>query len=287
MFIKLQKVIPILGLILILGCDDPKEEASLDNNEEVIVPSAVQLQVVGSLIEGMIVCDSNSSCKQTDSNGMVAFDNFDSYTFKINDINVSSLNIETNRTIVSPYKLFEHNETLAKNFLLVLHAFDKGSEISDEEVVLTFSSYIPKADTIEQFIIEHSENNDTNFSVNEHNISIDTQENIVNRGDRDFTIDVPTKEAYAKLDRVSEFIALANDKNVTLGNVSTKYLLTSATLSSFELGERYRFNAFAKEEEVIVEIYDSQSRTTDSAKLIESDDNTTLVTNLVSIILEE
>jgi len=235
----------------------------------------------------MVVCDTNNSCKKSDSDGMVAFEKFDDYNFKINDINVSSLLIDSNRTIVSPYKLFDTNDTLAKNFLLLLHAFDKSSDISDEKVVLSFSSYIPKANNIRTFIDEHREEDDIVYTVNDHDIIIDTEENSIDRGDEDFSIDVPSKETYAKLDIVSNFITLANDKNVTLGNVSTKYLLKSSTLSSFDLGERYTFSAFAKEEDVVVEIYDKNSRTTDSAKLVESDDNNSLVTNLVSIILEK
>lgn len=285
---KLKKLISTILLIFILGCDDPIEEEPQPNNEEEVIPILpVQIQVVGSLIEGMIVCDSNNSCKQTDSNGMVAFDKFDNYCFKINDINLSILNIDNNSTIISPYTLFDNNETLAKSFLLLLHAFDKGSDISDEKVALTFSSYIPIAKDIPTFIREHRQDDDIVYSVNDHNITIDTEDNSIDRDNVDFTIDVPIKAAYSKLDKVSNFITLANDKNVTLGNVSTKYLLTSSTLSSFELGERYTFSALAKEEDVVVEIYDKNSRTTDSAKLVESDDNNSLVTNLVSIILEK
>ncbi len=274
--------------LLFLGCDDPKESIATTTNEEestVILP--VQIQVVGSLIEGMVVCDDSNSCKQTDSNGMVAFEKFGDYAFKINDINVSSLTIDSNMTIVSPYTFFENNETLAKTFLLVLHAFDKGSDITDEKVFLTFSSFIPVATDIKTFIEENLDEEDLVYSVNEHNITIDTEDNSIDRDDIDFTIEVPEKEAYLKLNNVSSFISLANDRNVTLGNVSTKYLLKRVTPTSFTLGERYSFKSYAKAEDVIVDIYDSTSRSTDSAKLIIDDDNTTFITNLVSITLVE
>ena len=155
MYFKILKIVLMTIAFLFLACDDPKESIATTTNEEeptVILP--VQIQVLGSLIEGMIVCDTNNSCKQTDSDGVVSFEEFGDYNFKINDINVSSLTIDSNNTIVSPYTFFESNETLAKNFLLLLHAFDKGSDITDEKVSLTFSSYIPTATSIKIFIEE-------------------------------------------------------------------------------------------------------------------------------------
>jgi len=276
----------VVILFLILGCDDPKEVAPKEpNQEEEIKILPVQLQVVGSLIEGMVVCDNNNSCKSTDNNGVVSFDKFGQYSFKINDINLSTLTIDTNKTILSPYTFFENNATLAKDFFLLLHAFDKGSNIADEKVALTFSSYIPTATTIEDFITTHLDGDDLLYSVNEHNITIDTEDNSIDRDDKSFDIDVPTKESYAKLQYISNFIEVAEDKNVTLSNLSTKYLLKGVTPTSFTLGERYRFTAYAKTEDVMVDIYDSTSRTTDKSKLIIDDNNQTLITNLVSVIL--
>ena len=288
MYCKILKIVILAVAFLFLGCDDPEESTSTTSNEEeatVILP--VQIQVIGSLIEGMIVCDNNNSCKQTDSDGIVSFDKFGAYDFKINDINVSSLNIDSNVTIVSPYTFFENNETLAKNFLLLLHAFDKGSDITDEKVSLTFSSYIPTTTSIKTFIEEKLDGEDLVYSVNEHNITIDTEDNSIDRDGTDSIIDVPTKEVYTKLDNVSNFINLANDKNVTLGNVSINYLLSKTTPTSFTLGERYSFKAYAKAEDIVVDIYDSTIRSTDSAKLIIDDDNNTFITNLVSLTLEE
>jgi len=275
-------------ILMFLGCDDPVESTEpTTNEEETTVELPVQIQVVGSLIEGMIVCDSNNSCKQTDTNGMVSFEKFDDYAFKINDINISSLSIDSNMTIVSPYTFFDTNDTLAKNFLLLLHAFDKGSDITDETVSLTFSSYIPTVISIKTFIEEKLDGEDLVYSVNEHNIIIDTEDNSIDRDNVDSTILVPSKEIYKKLDYVSTFIEIANDKNVTLGNIGTKYLLERTTLTSFTLGERYRFTASVDESDVLVEIYDNTSRTTDNAKLVIGDENSTLITNLVSVTLVE
>ena len=281
------RIILSLIFVIIVGCDDPQENIEPKNDQEELVEKLpVQLQVIGSL-EGIIVCDSNSSCKETDSNGVVSFDTFGHYSFKINDINISTFEIDSNITVVSPYKLFEDNETLAKNFLLLLHAFDKGSDIADEEVSLSFSSYIPTATTIKNFINLNLQDNNLSYSVNDHNITIDTVEHLIDRDGINFDIDIPTKESYTKLKNISDFIGMAKDKNVTLGNISTKYILNEETPTSFTLGERYRFRAYIKEEDVLIDIYDNSSRTTDNAKLIIDDDNSTLVTNLISIIVME
>lgn len=288
MYFKIFKIVIISITLIFLGCDDPVESSeNSDNEEEVTVELPVQIQVVGSLIEGMIVCDTNNSCKQTDTNGMVSFEKFDDYAFKINDINISTLTIDNNMSIISPYTFFDTNETLAKNFLLLLHAFDKGSDITDEKVSLTFSSYIPTVSSIKTFIEEKLDGEDLVYSVNDHNITIDMEDNSIDRDNVDSTILVPSREIYKNLDHVSNFIEKTNDKNVTLGNIGTKYILKRTTLTSFTLGERYRFTASVNESDVLVEIYDSTSRTTDNAKLIIGDDNSTLITNLVSVTLVE
>lgn len=260
------KILVLLWTVISLtSCSCGDEEESVEDNKSEAL--GIEIQVVGSLIEGMTLCLDNNVCKKTDSDGMVAFDSFGSYNFKINDINVYNLKIDSNNTIISPYDLFENNETLAKDFLLLLHAFDKGSDISDEKVSLTFSSYIPTATTIESFIVEHIDDEDIVYSVNDHNITIDTADNSIDRDGTDFPIDVPTKNAYALLNKISDFITVAHDKNVTLDNIETKYLLKKETLSSFSLGDSYIFTASAKEDEVVVEIYDRKARSTDSATL--------------------
>jgi len=127
----------------IISCSYEEQNGSTD--EEVEKVFAVQIQVVGSLIEGVTVCyDANNTCKQTNNKGMVEFDTFGKYSFKIRDIPLSTLNIDNNRTIVSPYTLFDKNETIAGRSVLLLHAFDKSEKIDDEEVLLSLSSYIPK-----------------------------------------------------------------------------------------------------------------------------------------------
>ena len=140
-----MKKLFFITLIILTISSCSYDEPEKVSEEEVTKVSAVQMQVVGSLIEGMSVCyDKNNTCKQTDKNGMVEFDAFGDYSFKIRDINLSTLKIDANRTIISPYTLFDKNETLAGRSVLLLHAFDKSEKIDDEEVLLSLSPYIPK-----------------------------------------------------------------------------------------------------------------------------------------------
>ena len=221
----MKKVFLIIFIILgINSCS--YEETEKDSEEQVEKKvSAVQIQVVGSLIEGLTVCyDKNNTCKQTNKSGMVEFDVFGKYSFKIRDINLSTLKIDNNRTIVSPYTLFDKNETLAQRSVLLFHAFDKGEKIDDEEVLLSLSSYIPdikdfptllaksKVETVVKDLNEilnlnndsnSSDNNDTNdtsrfvdefellrYTTNEFNLSNVKEHNItINFTDNNITRD--------------------------------------------------------------------------------------------------
>jgi hypothetical protein len=319
----LKKLFLITFIILaISSCsyDEPKKTS----DEEVTKIFAVQMQVVGSLIEGMSVCyDKNNTCKQTDKNGMVEFDTFGKYSFKIRDINLSTLKIDANRTIISPYTLFDKNETLAGRSVLLLHAFDKGEKIDDEEVLLSLSTYIPKIkdfptllakskieiipkdiNTIlnmgnsdsnssdendtSRFVNEYEllryTTNDSNLSnVKEHNITINFTENNITRDNKQFHVDIPNKESYERLDSVMKFVDLAVDKNVTFNNFEEKYLLTKNSLTSFNLGEKYVVSAIVKKDHVVLQFFDNSSRITDETILILNEEENVLSTNLLDI----
>lgn len=319
----MKKLFLITFIILaISSCsyDEPKKTS----DEEVTKIFAVQMQVVGSLIEGMSVCyDKNNTCKQTDKNGMVEFDTFGKYSFKIRDINLSTLKIDANRTIISPYTLFDKNETLAGRSVLLLHAFDKGEKIDDEEVLLSLSTYIPKIkdfptllakskieiipkdiNTIlnmgnsdsnssdendtSRFVNEYEllryTTNDSNLSnVKEHNITINFTENNITRDNKQFHVDIPNKESYERLDSVMKFVDLAVDKNVTFNNFEEKYLLTKNSLTSFNLGEKYVVSAIVKKDHVVLQFFDNSSRITDETILILNEEENVLSTNLLDI----
>ena len=294
-------------ILLAMGLSGCKYKEDEDvNTAKLPTPLNVQMQVLGSTIEGMTVCLDNNVCKKTDSKGMVAFEKFGSYTFKINDMHISTLEIDNNKTLISPYVLFDKNDTLAKDISLVIHAFDKSKDPSDESVLLSFSSYIPKAESIEAFIADNKVDGNLTYVINDHNNTIDFNASKIYRDCKneevsvydtnvgefvtrlelkcdEFVVDIAPKENYVLLEDVSAFIALAEDNNVTLENIETKYLLKQETLTSFTLGDRYRFSFFAEKEKVVVEIYDAQSRITDKGELLKSDDVHSLLTNLTQI----
>jgi len=316
------KIIEILILtILMVGCtyEEPKESVP----EVVDKVFAVDIQVVGSLIEGMSVCfDEKNICKFTNKYGMVQFDDMGTYSFRIRDMNISQVEIDANRTIVSPYVLFDTNDTLAKRALLLFHAFDKSEDITDEEVLLTLSTYIPTDKSIKSLIgktkvdltymdVNNTEANSTEENItkvlvseyevlnyitndlnisnsNEHNITINFSENNITRDDNDMVhIAIPNKSSYESLDDVMKFVDLALDKNVSINNSDEKYLLTKNSLTSFNLGERYLVSAIVKEDHVVISFLDNISRITDESTLIVNDMDNILSTNLLDLYVDE
>ncbi|CAA6808861.1 MAG: Unknown protein [uncultured Sulfurovum sp.] len=287
----------LLVTFLILGITACSyEESKTESTEEVEKVSAVQIQVVGSVIEGLTVCfDKNNSCKQTTTEGMVEFDSFGTYSFKVRDIEISTLTIDNNRTIISPYSLFDQNDTLAEQTLLLLHAFDKSETIDDEEVLLTLSSYIPEVQSFQELFDDINESrmlkyvtNDFNVSDStEHNITINFSESNITRDNESTTIVVPTKESYESLDTIMNFVDLAVDKNVTLDNFDDNYLLTKSSLTSFNLGDKYVVTAVVKKDHVVLQFFDNTSRTTDEAILVTNSDENVLSTTLLDIRFEE
>jgi hypothetical protein len=304
-----------------LGCtyEEPKKKVE----KEVEKVFAVDIQVVGSLIEGMTVCfDEKNLCKHTDKYGMVQFDDMGTYSFKIRDMHISKVEIDTNRTIISPYQFFEDNETLAKRTILLLHAFDKTEDLSDEQVLLTLSSYIPKDKSIKSLLAKTKwkstykdvnntkvgsteENitkvlvskhevlqymtNDLNITNNkEHNITINFSENNITRDDDDMVhINIPSKLSYANLNDVMKFVDLSYDKNVTINNSEEKYLLTKNSLTSFNIGEKYLVTAIVREDHVVLSFLDNTSRITDESILIVNAIDNILSTHLLDLELEE
>lgn len=318
-------MLKIIGLfiltILMVGCT--YEEPKKDVVKVVEKVFAVDIQVVGSLIEGMSIClDEKNICKYTNKFGMVQFDDFGTYSFKIKDMNISKVKIDANRTIVSPYVLFDNNETMAKRALLLFHAFDKSEDIKDEEVLLRLSTYIPKDKSIKSLIAKtkveliytdvnntkvgsteenitkvllseyemlHYITNDLNISNSkEHNITINFSENNITRDENKIIhIDIPSKSIYESLDDVVKFIDLAKDKNVTIGNSEEKYLLTKNSLTSFNLGEKYLVSAIVKKDHVVISFLDNTSRITDESILIINDVDNILATNLLDLYLDQ
>lgn len=304
--LKWMNILMIVLLIGLSGCKYKEDEDI--NSTKAPIPLNVQMQVIGSHIEGMTVCFNNDICKKTDIKGMVAFEKIGSYSFKIKDMNISTINIEQNKTIITPYVLFEKDDILAKNTALLIHAFDKDSDPTDQSVLLSFSSYIPKANNITTFISEQRIDDNLTFLINEHNNTIDFNSSKIYRDCKDenmsifdentsafvtslvfhcdeFLLDIPSKDAYATLADVTAFIALAENKNIRLENIETTYILRQETLTSFMLGESYRFSFFAEKEKVIVEIFDTQTGTTDKAELLENDDENTLLSNLTQLTI--
>jgi len=301
----------IFTILLFVSCSYQEKDTKIEE-EEVEKKFSVQMQVVGSLIEGLTVCyDKNNICKQTDKNGMVEFDFFGNYSFKIRDINLSTLTIENNRTIISPYTLFDKNETLARRSILLIHAFDKGTKIDDEEVLLSLSSYIPKVNDFltllsktklkivpkdindsSHFVDEYELlgyiTNDFNISDSkEHNITINFTENNITRDGKETHLVIPTKSTYESLNGIMKFIDLANDKNVSFDNFNQKYLLTKKSLTSFNLGDKYIVNSIVKEDHVVMEFFDNASRIKDETILIISDEDDVLSTNILDLRIRQ
>ena len=241
-----MKFLFILFTVLAVGAcsyEEPKKNPEEETKEKIF---AVQMQLVGSIIEGLTVCfDENNTCKKTNNSGMVEFENFGKYSFKIRDINLSTLEIDTNRTIVSPYTLFDKNETLAKRSVLLLHAFDKGKTIDDEQVLLSLSSYIPdikdfpsllaesKVELIPKDINEilnlnntdsnNSENNDTNdtsrfayeyellrYTTNEFNITDNANEHNITINFTESNITRDGKDSHIVIPDKSSYESLDN-----------------------------------------------------------------------------
>jgi len=278
-----KKIFIILSLLLFVSCDCGDSTKKDDEYK-------VKIQMVGSEIEGLRLCSQLSKepiCKKTDSNGMVEFKKEGNFTVSINEMNISTIEVKNDASVYSPYQLFENDEDLAKKVLLLFHAFDKSEDISDEKVSLSFSKYIPKFDSIEKLIKEEENLTLITYDVNEHNISIDWEDNTIIRDDKTTVIEVPTKEAYAQLNDVAQFVYMADDKNVTMDNLETKYHLKKETLTRFSLGDAYILNAVAKDDKVVIEVYNKESRVTDEVVLLKSDDNNTLVTDYFSLNFKE
>jgi len=278
-----KKIFIILSLLLFVSCDCGDSTKKDDEYK-------VKIQMVGSEIEGLRLCSQlleEPICKKTDSNGMVEFKKKGNFTVSINEMNISTIEVKNDASVYSPYQLFEKDEDLAKKVLLLLHAFDKSEDISDEKVSLSFSKYIPKFDSIEKLIKEEENLTLITYDINEHNVSIDWEDNTIIRDDKTSVIEVPTKEAYAQLNDVAQFVYMADDKNVTMDNLETKYHLKKETLTRFSLGDVYILNAIAKEDKVVIEVYNKESRVTDEVVLLESDDNNTLITDYFSLNFKE
>lgn len=282
-------------LLMFNGCGscDDESENTLENEETY----SVHIQMVSSIIEGMTVCSSDDICKDTDENGMVYFNELGTYEFKVRDMILSTLDINQSKTIVSPYKLFEDN-VLAKQVILLLHAFDKGSDPSDENVQLFLSSYVPIAENISSFIDSNKESEFINYSVGEHNNSIDTFSDIIYRDCEEGTehlnqrcdvyrLNIPTQTAYSKLDNIAEFITKSENKNVIIDNIDTKYSLKQISLTSFYLGDRYIFSFYPDNELVKVKLYDTHYQSTDEMNLLDSDNNSVLNMEYISIKVSE
>ncbi|CAA6816268.1 MAG: Unknown protein [uncultured Sulfurovum sp.] len=284
----MKRILILISLgLFIVACSYEEQTTSVEEEES--FPAAVQIQVVGSTVEGLTVCfDTNNTCKKTNTNGVVEYESFGDYRFMIRDINITTLTIDNNRTIVSPYKLFDANETMAKRFLMLLHAFSKSSDPTDEAVLLTLSDYIPVEKSIEELLDKTAIDSNTThetlkYTINEHNVSIDFDESNITRDDKTYNLSIPSKKAYQALETVKNFVDFAVDKNVSLDNFEDKFLFVKQSLTTFSLGDKYTVTTIVKEDEVFLDFLDNESRTTDRTTLIETNNSKVLTTSLLSL----
>jgi len=282
---KVQITFGLLLLFSFVACDCDDSEDSKKEDEY-----TVKIEMVGSAIEGLTLCttiDEASICKKTDSRGMVEFKEGKRFNIALNDMNLTTIEIEHNASVYSPFQLFSE-ERFAKKVLLLLHAFDKSEDITDEQVLLSFSKYIPNFASIKELIEKEENLTLISYEVNDHNVTIDWEDNTILRDSAEVAIvDVASKEAYYRLNSVARFVYLAEDKNVTMDNLETKYLLKRDSLTRFSLGEEYSLHAFAKDNDVIVELYNKKTRTTDELKLLDGEDNNTLRMDYLSLVFSE
>lgn len=277
----MRNILIMLALIGIGGCsyEDPVIVAPV---EETTGEATVQLELVGSQIEGLTVCfDVNNTCKKTSRTGVVDYSHFGDYRFMIREMNITTLAIDTNRTVVSPYDLFEANETLAQRFLILLHAFSKSPDPTDDSVLLTLSNFIPKDTNISTLLA----NNILEYSIDDNNVSINFSEHNISRNGIDFKQTVPSKVAYESLELVKDFVDLAKDKNVSLDNFEEKYLLGKTSLTTFTLGSKYTVTTKLEGDKVLLKFLDTETRVTDTAILIDNNQTEVLSTNLISLRL--
>jgi len=270
----------ILIILTILGIISCSYEEPVTPPVEETTEAAVQLELVGSQIEGLTVCfDANNTCKKTSTTGVVDYTYFGEYRFMIRDMNITTLSIDANRTVISPYELFESNETLAQRFLVLIHAFSKSTDPTDDSVLLTLSKFIPENTNISALLA----NNILTYSIDDNNVSINFSDNNISRNGTDFNQRVPSKAAYTSLGIVKNFVDFAKDKNVSLDNFEEKHLLSKTSLTTFTLGSKYTVTIKVEGEKVFLNFLDNETRVTDKATLIDNNNTEVLSTNLLSL----
>jgi hypothetical protein len=148
---------------------------------------------------------------------MVEFDEFGEYSFKVRNIHIGKLKVDANRTIVSPYDFFDQNETQAQRAILLLHAFDKSENITDEEVLLTLSTYIPEAESFES-LFETIELNSTYADINISDVNISSEANStdINATDGNVTAELISQYEILSYSTNENNITGAKEHNITI-----------------------------------------------------------------------
>jgi len=261
-------------VLLCVGCSSDKN----DDEEVLKVNSSVLIQTAGIKIEGLTIC-LEDTCKTTDKEGAVKFKKNGTYTFRLNNLHLASLDINTSKVLITPYILFDTNDTMAQWFELCLHAFDKKNNFDTYSVTLTDSTYIPLFDDFQMFIKNNKINNNLSYTVNEHTTAIDSYANIVIRDEVVRNIPLISSSTYKQLEELLLFILAAESKEIQQLSTGKKFSFTTKSLNTFLLGENYEVKAQVEDDEIILLIYNNVTEITKKAHVIDLN-NTTLVTNI-------
>lgn len=277
----------ISGLIFILlfiaGCSCSESVDNKKAEETTEAPPMVWIQMAYPKVEGLSIC-SELECKHTDADGMAVFSAFGRYTFRINQMELGSINVENNRTLVTPANLMSLNDAYPKWLELFLHACDRDEYPDDERVLLTFSPFIPSdgnfTDLLENSVIDGN----LSYSTSEHNITIDAVNSFLLRDAEEYNLTLVDSEIYTQLANFTEFVTRADEHNASFFSTGEKLLVTSETLTRFDLGDRYQIQSMVENGKLMIKIYDYSTYEEQNAVYLSTDDeNLTLITDLMTL----
>ena len=288
MFILKSEIKAVLAALLLAvsmqGCDCAKETDETNTFlDETSLHADDALMSAGGNVEGISVCH-EGVCERTGSGGYIGFDAAGSYTFYINGIYLSERNITETARIVSPYTLFDSNAT-ARAYELFVHACDRDEE--DTSVSLSFSPYLPDADSFEAFLNDSMQEGNITFSINDHNITIDTLSGFIKRDDINWTYTVIDREVYTALELVEAFFDRAKDKKIALFDSNETFEFERLGPVSFMLGEAYSIELELQSDALILHFTDLESGVESDARFVEIRDENLLQSELVNLEIVE
>ncbi len=287
MFIEknvLKSMLAALLLVLMMyGCDCVKETDDATLSNEMLLHADDALMSAGGNVEGISVCH-EGVCERSGSGGYIGFDAAGSYTFYINGIYLSERNITETARIVSPYTLFDSNAT-ARAYELFVHACDRDEE--DTSVSLSFSPYLPDADSFEAFLNDSMQEGNITFSINDHNITIDTLSGFIKRDDINWTYTVIDRKVYTALELVEAFFDRAKDKKIALFDSNETFEFERLGPVSFMLGEAYSIELELQSDALILHFTDLESGVESDARFVEIRDENLLQSELVNLEIVE